>query len=351
MNILVTGGAGYIGSHTAKALARVGHQPVVLDDLSTGHAHNVRWGPFVRASLSDASTVGKILREYEIQAVIHFAASALVRESLAHPLAYFQNNVGGTLSLLESMLSAGVNRIVFSSSCATYGLPKQVPIAEDQLQMPVNPYGESKLFVERMLQWMGKTTHLGWVALRYFNAAGADLEGELGEEHDPETHLIPSAIAVALGQREYLEVCGVDYPTPDGTPIRDYVHVTDLAVAHVSAVRHLASGRESLALNLGTGKGASVREVVAMVEKISGRTIPKRDGPRRLGDPATLVAKSELASRVLHWEPDCSNLEAIVKTAWRWHSRVQSASPNREASRLAGQSEYQAHSPLATSQF
>ncbi len=320
MNVLVTGGAGYIGSHTAKALARAGHQPVVLDDLSTGHAHNVRWGPFVHAQLADSATLKDVLRYYQIEAVVHFAAKALVAESVARPLAYFRNNVAGTISLLESMVSVAVSRIVFSSSCATYGVPKQIPIPEDHSQIPVNPYGESKFFAEKMLEWMGKTAQLRWVALRYFNAAGADPEGELGEEHDPETHLIPSAIAAALGQRDCLEICGVDYPTPDGTAMRDYIHVMDLAAAHLSALRYLASEQESLALNLGTGQGTSVREVVAMVEKVSGRKIPTRYGSRRPGDPPTLVAKSGLAARVLHWKPSWSSLETIVETAWRWHS-------------------------------
>jgi UDP-arabinose 4-epimerase len=323
MNVLVTGGAGYIGSHTAKALARAGYQPVVLDDLSTGHAHNVRWGPFVHAQLSDSATLRDVLRYYQIEAVVHFAAKALVAESVAYPLAYFQNNVGGTITLLESMLSVGVSRIVFSSSCATYGVPKQIPIPEDHSQIPVNPYGESKFFAEKMLEWMGKTAQLRWVALRYFNAAGADSEGELGEEHDPETHLIPSAMAAALGQRGCLEICGVDYPTPDGTAVRDYIHVTDLAAAHVCALRYLAADRESLALNLGTGQGTSVREAVAMVEKVSRRKIPTRYAARRPGDPPTLIAKSGLAARVLRWEPRWSSLETIVETAWRWHSAGQ----------------------------
>jgi UDP-arabinose 4-epimerase len=320
-------------------LARAGYQPIVIDDLSTGHAHNVRWGPLVQAKLSDCATLRGILRDYKIQAVIHFAASALVAESVAYPLAYFENNVGETLSLLNTMLSAGINHMVFSSSCATYGLPKELPILEDHSQIPVNPYGESKLFVERILHWMGKTARLGWVALRYFNAAGADPEGQLGEEHSPETHLIPLAIAAALGKRKYLEICGVDYPTPDGTAIRDYVHVSDLAVAHVQALQHLASGGESVALNLGTGQGASVRDVVGMVERVSGQRVPKRDASRRPGDPPMLVATSELAKRILRWEPCCSNLETIVETAWRWHSLGLSAPAAPGVSTAASQLE------------
>jgi len=338
MNILVTGGAGYIGSHTAKALARAGHVPVVLDDLSTGHAHNVRWGPFVHAPLSDTETVRDVLQSYEIKGVVHFAAKALVSESMARPLEYFQNNVESTINLLESMLSLGVSRIVFSSSCATYGVPKQIPIPEDHSQMPVNPYGESKLFAEKMLEWIGKTAQLSWVALRYFNAAGADLDGELGEEHEPETHLIPSAIAAALGQRDYLEICGVDYHTPDGTAVRDYIHVADLASAHLSALEYLASDETSLALNLGTGRGTSVKEVAEMVEKVSGRRIPVRYAARRPGDPPTLVAKSGLAARALHWNPTWSNLETIVRTAWRWHSAGRWQHSGRESTAVEGMS-------------
>jgi UDP-arabinose 4-epimerase len=321
MNILVTGGAGYIGSHTAKVLARAGHQPVVLDNLSTGHASNVRWGPLVRADLTDTSVLREVLRSREIEAVIHFAASALVGESVVQPLAYFQNNIGGTLSLLEAMNSTGVTRLVFSSSCASYGVPKQIPIPEDHSQEPVNPYGESKLAAEKMFKWMGQAGQLRWVALRYFNAAGADPDGDLGEEHDPETHLIPLAIAAALGQRRHLELFGFDYPTPDGTAVRDYIHVIDLALGHLRALEYLGAGGESLAVNLGTGNGTSVRDVISMVEKVAGRAVPRRECPRRAGDPPALVASNKLARRVLGWEPSCSHLETIVETAWRWHSR------------------------------
>jgi UDP-arabinose 4-epimerase len=323
MNILVTGGAGYIGSHTAKALARSHYQPVVIDDLSTGHAHNVKWGPFLRASLSDTAAVRSILREHKIQAVVHFAGSALLGESVTRPLAYFQNNVGGTLSLLEAMLDVGVKDIVFSSTCATYGMPTAIPIAEDQPQKPINPYGDSKLAVERVLQWMGLARQIRWVALRYFNAAGADPEGELGEEHEHETHLIPLAIGAVLKQRERLQIFGTDYPTPDGTAVRDYIHVTDLASAHISALQYLHKGGQSHALNLGTGKGASVLEVIAMVQTVSRRSVPSTKAPRRAGDPPVLVASSELARRLLQWEPGVSSLETIVETAWRWHSGAQ----------------------------
>jgi UDP-arabinose 4-epimerase len=337
MNILVTGGAGYIGSHTAKTLARSQYRAIVIDDLSTGHAHNVKWGPFVRASLSDTAIVRSVLKEHKIEAVVHFAGSALLAESVARPLAYFQNNLGGTLSLLEAMLDTGVKDIVFSSTCATYGLPIAVPIAEDHPQKPINPYGESKLVIERILEWMGMARQLRWVALRYFNAAGDDPEGELGEEHEHETHLIPLAIGAALKRRERLQIFGTDYPTPDGTAIRDYIHVTDLASAHIRALQYLNRGGESRAFNVGTGRGASVLEVIAMVQLVSGHTVPSVAASRRTGDPPILVASPELARRLLQWEPSHSSLETIIQTAWRWHSGAQrkadvQTSPSRVSS-------------------
>jgi UDP-glucose-4-epimerase GalE len=283
----------------------------------------VKWGPLVRASLSDTAAVRSVLREHKIEAVVHFAGSALLGESVSQPLAYFQNNVGGTMSLLQAMLDVGVKDIVFSSTCATYGMPIAVPITEDQPQRPINPYGESKLAIERMLEWMGLARHIRWVALRYFNAAGADPDGELGEEHEHETHLIPLAIGAVLKQRERLQIFGTDYPTPDGTAIRDYIHVTDLASAHISALQFLNKGGESRAFNLGTGTGASVLEVIAMVETVAGRKVPSVAAPRRAGDPPVLVASSEMARRMLQWEPSYSSLETIVETAWRWHSGAQ----------------------------
>jgi UDP-arabinose 4-epimerase len=322
MRVLVTGGAGYVGSHTAKALVRDGYRPIVIDNLSTGHAHNVKWGPLVRANISDRAVVRRILEEHKIGAVIHFAGSALVGESVVQPLIYFQNNVSGTISLLQAMLDVGIQDIVFSSTCATYGLPVTVPITEDNPQSPINPYGESKLAVERVFEWMGIAGQLRWVALRYFNAAGADPDGELGEEHDHETHLIPLAIGAALGQRERLHIFGTDYHTPDGTAIRDYIHVADLASAHICALRYLNRGGESQALNLGTGKGASVREVVAMVQSVGGQAVPSIAAPRRAGDPPVLVANPERARRLLDWEPSHSALANIVETAWRWHART-----------------------------
>ena len=318
-NVLVTGGAGYIGSHTCKALAAAGYSPVTLDNLAYGHRWAVRWGPFEQADLADRQAVERVLREHRIGAVIHFAAYAYVGESMTDPGKYFRNNVVNTLNLLEAMRAAGVGRIVFSSTCATYGVPQAVPIGEDHPQSPVNPYGESKLFVERALHWNGVAHGLRWMALRYFNAAGADPDGEIGEDHDPETHLIPLAIEAALGRRPDLQVMGTDYPTPDGTAIRDYVHVTDLADAHLRALRHLEGDGPSGALNLGTGRGHSVREVVAMVERVTGRKVGARDAPRRAGDPPALVAAPGRARQLLGWEPRWSSLEAIVHSACRWH--------------------------------
>jgi UDP-arabinose 4-epimerase len=324
MNILITGGAGYIGSHTCKAFAQYGHLPVTIDDLSTGHAHNVRWGPFVQANICDTTRVKKVFKDYKIDAVVHFAGSALVGESLTRPLAYFQNNVGATLSLLDAMQQSGVNEIVFSSTCATYGLPVGELIQEEQRQEPINPYGDSKLSVERVLDWMGAAGQLHWAALRYFNAAGADREGELGEEHDHETHLLPLAIQAALRQREHLQIFGTDYPTPDGTAIRDYIHVSDLASAHLCALSYLERGGQSGAFNLGTGRGHSVLEVIGVVESVSGRSVPKVIAPRRSGDPPILVASAQRAREILQWEPTYSDLRLIIESAWRWHSRAQS---------------------------
>jgi UDP-glucose-4-epimerase GalE len=319
-SVLVTGGAGYIGSHTCKALAAAGYLPVTLDNLVYGHRWAVRWGPFEQADLADREAVERILRRHDIGAVVHFAAYAYVGESMADPGRYFRNNVVSSLNLLEAMRAAGVGRIVFSSTCATYGVPDAVPIGEDHPQRPVNPYGESKLFVERALHWHGVAHGLRWMALRYFNAAGADPDGEIGEDHEPETHLIPLAIDSALGRRGALQVMGTDYPTPDGTAIRDYIHVADLADAHVRALRHLEGDGASGALNLGTGQGHSVREVVAMVERVSGRAVDARNAPRRAGDPPTLVAAPGRARELLSWNPRWSSLESIVRSAYRWHS-------------------------------
>jgi UDP-arabinose 4-epimerase len=320
--VLITGGAGYIGSHSAKALANAGFYPIVVDDLRTGHRSNVRWGPLVETDLADKAGLDQVFKTYPISAVIHFAASAYVGESMATPQLYFQNNVGGTLSLLESMLDYGVTRIVFSSSCATYGHPKTIPITEEHPQQPVNPYGESKLMVEKMLFWYARAYGLRYAILRYFNAAGGDPDGELGEMHDPEPHLIPRVIGAALGSLSTVEVYGTDYDTADGTAVRDYIHVTDLADAHVAAMRYLESGGTSAAFNLGTGTGHSVRQVISATEHASGRKVPFKDLPRRAGDPAELVADPREAVRCLAWRPRYSDLKSIVQTAWTWHTSI-----------------------------
>ncbi|MFO1434438.1 MAG: UDP-glucose 4-epimerase GalE [Candidatus Competibacteraceae bacterium] len=321
-NVLVTGGAGYIGSHTCKALAATGFVPITLDNLVYGHRWAVKWGPFIQGDLAEPALLRQVLRTHEIQAVVHFAAYAYVGESMQDPGKYFRNNVVNTINLLDAMVAGGVHSLVFSSTCATYGLPEVLPIAEDQPQRPVNPYGESKLFIERALQWYGCAHGLRSVALRYFNAAGADVSGEIGEDHDPETHLIPLVIQAALGRRPQVDIYGTDYPTPDGSAIRDYIHVSDLASAHIKALDYLLAGGESVALNLGTGQGHSVREVITTVEAVGGRSVPARQASRRAGDPPVLIAAGERARRLLGWEPRLSDLPTIVATAWRWHERA-----------------------------
>lgn len=327
MRVLVTGGAGYIGSHTAKALARAGHQPLVLDNLSAGHRWAVQWGPLIEGDLADTELVRRTLEENHVEAVMHFAASLLVGESVREPRKYFWNNVVNTLRLLDAMRDTGVKAMVFSSSAATYGEPEKTPIPEAHPTRPINPYGETKLAMERTLFWYGVAYGLRWVALRYFNAAGADPDGELGEEHDPETHLIPLVIQAALGRRAGVEIYGTDYPTPDGTAIRDYLHITDLAEAHLLALQYLAAGGESMAMNLGTGKGNSVREVVAAVGRVSPAPVPVREGPRRAGDPPVLVADPSRAFQVLKWRPKHAKLDEIVRSAWNWHANK---SPERK---------------------
>src|SRR6516225_3379439 len=320
-SILVTGGAGYIGSHACKALARAGYRPVVSDNLSRGHREAVRWGPLVEGDLADRPHLCAALAEHRVAAVMHFAAYAYVGESVADPALYYRNNLVGTLSLLEAMQEVGVGEIVFSSTCATYGTPAGTPIRESAPQRPVNPYGETKLAIERALHWYGEAYGMRSVALRYFNAAGADSEGEIGECHEPETHLIPLVLEAALGLRPQIDIYGTDYPTPDGTAIRDYVHVEDLAEAHLRALEHLCAGRESTALNLGTGRGHSVREVIAAAESVSGRAIPRREVARRPGDPPVLVADPSRAAERLGWRAQRSDLQTIISTAFAWHKR------------------------------
>jgi UDP-arabinose 4-epimerase len=321
VSVLIAGGAGYIGSHAAKLVARAGFEPVVLDNFVYGHKWAAQWGPLVEGDLGDRAFVQRVLKEHKVTSVIHFAAFAYVGESVTHPRKYFNNNVVNTLTLLDAMVDQGVRDIVFSSTCATYGEPKEVPISEDQPQKPVNPYGESKLMVEKILGWYQNAYDIRFAALRYFNAAGADPDGEVGEDHDPETHLVPLAIEAALGRGKELQIFGTDYPTPDGTAIRDYIHVTDLAEAHVLALAHLSKGTKHLRLNLGTGKGHSVREVLAAVEKVSGRKVPAREVGRRAGDPPSLVADARKATEVLAWHPKYAALETIVEHALRWHEK------------------------------
>ena len=319
MNILVTGGAGYIGSHTAKLLATRGHQPIVFDDLTQGHEWAVKWGPLERGTLLDADRLGVVFARHRIDAVVHFAANALVGESMSNPSKYFHTNTMGTLALLDAMRAAGVGTIVFSSTCATYGNPIRVPIDETHPQSPVNPYGESKLMVEKMLHWYGVVHGLKWIALRYFNAAGADPDGEIGEDHDPESHLIPLVIGAAMGTRPPVTVFGTDYPTPDGSAIRDYVHVADLADAHLRAIERLSTGTPSQAINLGTGRGHSVLEVIETVKRVGGKNVPHALAGRRAGDPPELVAAPVRAREVLGWTCQYADLNAIVQHAWRWH--------------------------------
>jgi UDP-glucose-4-epimerase GalE len=320
VSILIVGGAGYIGSQTAKRVARAGLEPVVFDNLVYGHKWAVKWGPLIEGDLSDGALLRDVLEQWHVTAVVHFAAYAYVGESVTNPRKYYRNNVAGTLNLLDAMLDAGVRDIVFSSTCATYGEPVRVPIDEQHPQSPVNPYGETKLAIERALHWYQRATPLRFAALRYFNAAGADPDGEVGEDHDPETHLIPLAIEAALGGPG-LQIFGTDYPTPDGTAVRDYIHVQDLADAHVAALEKLRDGATRLFVNLGTGRGHSVREVIAAVEKVSGKTVPARESGRRAGDPPELVADARLAADVLGWQARIPSIETIVEHAWRWQTK------------------------------
>lgn len=319
-SVLVAGGAGYIGSHTAKYLRQQGLVPVVVDNLITGNRFALRYGPHYEGSIADAALIARIVAEHRPLGAILFAAHAYVGESTAEPRKYYQNNVSAAITFLDALIDAGVRSVVFSSSCSVYGQPSKVPIPEDSPPNPLSPYAESKMIVEKVLRWYDSAYSLRSASLRYFNAAGADPDGEIGECHDPEPHLIPRAISAAMGGPP-LEVFGTDYPTPDGTAIRDYIHVADLAAAHVLALRRLADGGESMALNLGTGTGHSVLEVVRAVERISGKTVPIKYGPRRLGDAPSLVADARRAHELLGWRPQWSGIDTIVESAWRWHSR------------------------------
>ena len=319
--VLVTGGAGYVGSHTCKALAIGGYEPITYDNLDRGHRELVKWGPLEEGDLVDRRRLDEVLKRYRPVAVMHFAALTYVAESVEQPDLYRRVNVEGSRMLLQAMADAGVRRIVFSSSAAIYGNPHGVPITEEHPKRPVNPYGQTKLDMEREIERWARDTAGKGVIFRYFNAAGADPEGETGEWHEPETHLIPLALAAAAGDLHELTIYGSDYDTPDGTCIRDYIHVTDLADAHLLGLEHSLGSGAVEAFNLGTGTGFSVDEVVRVTAEVTGRPVPHRHGPRRPGDPSRLVADASLATRTLGWSPRLSALPDIVRTAWQWHQR------------------------------
>jgi len=320
--VLITGGAGYVGSHACKALARAGHTPVVYDSLIRGHRELVKWGPLEIGDIHDRARLIDVMNRHRPVAVMHFASFILVGESVEKPDLYEENIVGGTASLVDAMAAAGVNTLVVSSSAAVYGNPARVPVTEDEPCRPVNPYGVSKLRMEHLLAAAEKTHGLAWVALRYFNAAGADPDGETGEWHEPETHLIPRVLDAALGRDASITINGNDYPTPDGTCVRDYIHVSDLADAHLLAWRYAIGHRGGAAFNLGSSRGFSVREVVDTARTMTGRSIPVTFGPRREGDPPVLVADSARARRILGWAPRRSDLAAQIEDAWAWHLKM-----------------------------
>jgi UDP-arabinose 4-epimerase len=324
--VLVIGGAGYIGSHAARALRGAGHEVIIFDNLSTGFELLAAGFELVKGDVLDASALGRVLRR--VDAIMHFAAHAYVGESVTNPQKYFHNNVEGGLSLLNAARDAGVKKIIFSSTCAVYGVPAKVPIEENIPREPVNPYGVTKLFFEQALEAYDRAYGFRFAALRYFNAAGADESGEIGELHDPETHLIPLALRAAAGLGPELQVFGSDYPTPDGTCIRDYIHVNDLASVHVKALEHLAAGKDSFAVNVGTGKGESVQEVIAAVEKVTGKPVPRKMVPRRAGDPPALVANPAKVQALLGWKAT-RDLNDIVTTAWNWMEQRREATARR----------------------
>ena len=318
MVVLVVGGAGYIGSHACRALKRAGHQVIVFDNLSTGYEFLAAGFEFIKGDMLDAAALGRVLPR--VDAIMHFAAYAYVGESGTNPRKYFRNNVEGGLSLLNAAVDAGVKKIIYSSSCAVYGVPVKVPIVEENPRQPVNPYGVTKLIFEEALEAYDPAYGIRYASLRYFNASGADESGEIGESHDPETHLIPLALRAAAGTGPELQVFGTDYPTPDGTCIRDYIHVNDLATAHVKALERLASGSESFAVNLGTGTGCSVQQVISAIEQATGKKVQRKMGPRRAGDPPELVADPRKAEKLLQWKAE-RGLREVVQTAWNWMQR------------------------------
>ena len=322
MKVLVCGGAGYIGSHTVKALLREGYEVVIFDNFSSGREELVIGGEVIRADLDDKGPIREVFRSHEIGAVLHFAALIQVGESYLNPQRYYTHNLSTSLNLFEAMLEAGVKTVIFSSSAAVYGSPHETPITEDHPLNPINPYGYTKLFVERILQDYEKAYGLKFISLRYFNAAGADPDGELGEMHDPETHLIPNILLFLLGKKETFELHGTDFPTPDGTAIRDYIHVTDLAEAHVLALRKLLKSPESGFINLGASRGHSVLEVIREAEQVTGRKVEFKAGPQRLGDVPVLLASKEKAEQSLGWRLRHSELARIIDTAWKWHRKI-----------------------------
>ena len=322
MSILVTGGAGYIGSHTALELIRAGYDVVVVDSLVTGYRNAIpKKARFYEGDIRDFAFLDSLFKTESIDAIVHFAAFSLVGESVKNPLKYYENNIYGTKVLLDAMVANGINKIVFSSTAATYGEPENIPILESDRTCPTNPYGETKLAMEKMFRWTSEAHNMSFVSLRYFNACGADGSGSIGEAHNPESHLIPLVLQVPLGKRGDISIFGTDYDTPDGTCIRDYIHVTDLAVAHILAVKYLLNGGKSDIFNLGNGVGYSVREVIEVARRVTGHSIPARETPRRAGDPARLVASSEKAKRILGWKPVHDSLEEIISSAWNWHSK------------------------------
>lgn len=320
--VLIVGGAGYIGSHINKELSNRGDKTIILDSLIYGHREAVKWGEFICADLNNIDQLRDVFKNNKIDAVMHFAAFAYVGESVEDPKKYYVNNVSNTLNLLNTMLEFDVRNFIFSSTCATYGNPIETPITESHPQNPINPYGQSKLMVEKVLKDYSKAYHFNYVALRYFNAAGADKDGEIGENHTPETHLIPLILDVAIGKREDIKIFGTDYDTKDGTAVRDYIHVTDLADAHIRALDYLKNGGESNIFNLGNGEGYSVQEVIECARKVTKKGIKAIPKARRKGDPEILIGSAEKAKRILKWNPKYADLEIIISTAWNWHQKL-----------------------------
>jgi UDP-glucose-4-epimerase GalE len=320
--ILVTGGAGYIGGHACKALARAGYLPVTYDNLVYGHRAAVKWGPLKEGDINDRRQLESVMQKYKPDAVMHFAAYAYVGESVDNPSKYYHNNAVGTLILLEAMRQNNINNFIFSSTCATYGIPQQIPIPEHHFQNPINPYGRTKLIIEWILQDFAAAYGLKFISLRYFNAAGADPDAEIGEDHSPETHLIPLVLDVALGKSNQIKVFGTDYDTPDGTCVRDYIHVSDLAAAHLLALEYLRSQKASDVFNLGNGNGFSVRQVIDAAAKVTGCNISYVDSERRPGDPPVLIGDAKKIKQVLGWQPALHKLETIIETAWQWHKKI-----------------------------